>query len=64
MDSNRLASALADDVGTGLFERSAVAIVVEGGQVRVGEREPESADGSARYSRPRRKVTWTGDYGG
>jgi hypothetical protein len=44
---------LAVDVGTGLFERSAVAIVVEGGQV---ERKPESVDWSARYSRPRRRV--------
>ena len=31
-DSDSLTLALADNVGMGLFERSAVAIVVEGGQ--------------------------------
>jgi hypothetical protein len=58
-DADSDALALAVNVGTGLFERPAVAIVVEGRQVREGERE------LCQILAAEAEVTWReGDYGG
>jgi hypothetical protein len=60
-----LSLALAVNVGTGLFERSAVAIVVEGRQVREGEREPIlRARTGLPDTRDRGGGYMEGDYGG